>query len=201
MFSVARSRADRTARASGDGAAGDGDPRDVLRSRPRRAVQRSGRGGTGLLRARGSGRRHDRRAGDDERRRGAAAARLSPRPARSLPSARGLPRVRRGEDRLHDRGAAPSRRSAFSPTSWRSRKPSAAACRAARSGRPRSKGPVSAASTTSRQCSRQPADDGRGAATPSRSSPRRLRAPERARSKLLKDGIRPIDIGNGSPRT
>ena len=64
-----RPRADRTARASGHRSAGARHPAGVRRPRPRRAVQRPGRGPQAFEENRGQGRRDDRRAGDDELRR------------------------------------------------------------------------------------------------------------------------------------
>ena len=72
----ARPGPDGAARAPGHGAAGAGHPAGVRRPRARRAVQRPRGGRAGVRRERGRGRRHDRRAGDDELRRDPAGARL-----------------------------------------------------------------------------------------------------------------------------
>ena len=146
------SGADRPPGASGHGPAGDGDPAGVRGPRPGGAVQRPRRGGAGVRRERGAGRRDDRRAGDDELRRRPAAAGLPPGSARPLPSPRGVPRLRRGQDRRDDRVGRCRRglrRAARHRRRWRRR--SAAAFRAGRSAPPRSSSaPSSAAITTSR---------------------------------------------------
>ena len=108
------------------------------RHRAERPVQRRRRGRAGVRRARPEDRRHDRRADHDELRRRAARPGLPPAPEGDLPRERRDVRLRRGQDRLHGRrGAARSRRSACSPTSWPTRRRSAPASRAARSAGPR----------------------------------------------------------------
>ena len=95
----ARPLRDRSARAPGHRAAGDGHPAGVRRPRARRAVQRPRRGQARVRREPGQDRRHDRRAGDDELRRDPAGARLPAGPEGSVSRERRIPRLRRGEDR------------------------------------------------------------------------------------------------------
>ena len=104
MFSVGPDPGeDRPARASEHRAAGARHPERDGGHRPRGAVQRPDRGRARVRGERGQGRRHDRRAGDDELRRDPAGARIPPGAQGPRAQARRVPGVRRGEDRRHDR--------------------------------------------------------------------------------------------------
>ena len=112
-------------------------PAGVRRPGRGRRLQRRGRRRPGARREPRPGGRHDRRAGDDERRHHPARPGLPRGRARPAARARCAARVRRGEDRPHrlprrrDR-----RRSASRPTSSASPRRSAAACRWPRSAAP-----------------------------------------------------------------
>ena len=186
--------ADRRSGASGHGAAGDGDPAGVRRPGPGRAVQRSRRGGAGFRRERGPDRRDDRGAGDDELRRGPAAARLPAGSARPLPPPRGLPRLRRGQDRGDDR-VGRRRRGIRRPARHRHAREGVRRRCPVRGDR-RDRGALRARppwrSRHRRDVQREPADDGRGEGDLARGPHARcVRAPARDRPRA--EGRHPAD--------